>query len=42
MGAKTTTVGTLEESQSKSAVTRNLEALRCIVCVGRDSSSGIE
>jgi len=39
-GAKTTTVGTLEEGQSKSAVTRNLEALRRIVCVGRDSSSG--
>ena len=41
-GAKTTTVGTLEEGQSKSAVTRNLEALRRIVCVGRNSSSGIE
>jgi len=41
-GAKTTTVGTLEEGQSKSAVTRDLEALCCIVCVGRDSSSGIE
>jgi len=41
-GAKTTTVGTLEEDQSKSAVTRNLEALRHIVCVGQNSSSGIE
>jgi hypothetical protein len=41
-GAKTTTVGTLEEGQSKSAVTRNLEALRCVVCVGRDSGSRIE
>ena len=41
-GAKTTTVGTLEKGQSKSAVTRNLEALCRIVYVGRDSSSGIE
>ena len=41
-GAKTATVGTLQEGQSKSAVTRNLEALRCVVCVGRDSSIGIK
>jgi len=41
-GANTTTVGRLEEGQSKRAVARNLEALRRIVCVGRDSSSGIE
>jgi hypothetical protein len=41
-GAKPTTVGTLEVSRSKSAVTRNLEALHRIVCVGQDSSSGIE
>jgi len=41
-GAKTTTVGALEESQSKSAVTRNLEAFRRIIYVGQDSSSGIE
>jgi len=40
-GAEMTTVGTLEEGQSKSPVTRNLEVLRRIVCVGRDSSSGI-
>jgi hypothetical protein len=32
----------LEEGQSKSAVTRNLEALRRIVCVGRDSGSSIQ
>ena len=39
---KPTTVGSLQESQSESAVTCNLEALRCVVCVGRDSGSRVE
>jgi hypothetical protein len=40
--AKTTTVGSLQESQSESAVTRNLEAFRGVVGVGRDSGSSIQ
>ena len=39
---KTTTVGSLQESQSKSAVTRNLDAFCCVVCVGQDSGSSIQ
>ena len=39
---KTTTVGSLQESQSESAVTCNLEAFCCVVCVGRDSGSRAE
>ena len=39
---KPTTVNSLQESQSESAVTCNLEAFRCVVCVGRDSGSSIE
>ena len=39
---KTTTVGSLQESQSESAVTRNFEAFRCVVCVGGDSGSSIQ
>jgi hypothetical protein len=41
-GSKTTTVGLLQESQSESAVMRNLEAFCCVVCVGRDSGSSIQ
>jgi hypothetical protein len=41
-GAKTTRVGSLQESQSESAVTRNLKAFRCAVCIGRDSGSSIQ
>jgi hypothetical protein len=32
----------LQESQSESAVTRNLEVFCCVVCVGRDSGSRAE
>jgi len=39
---KLTTVGSLQESQSESAVTCNLEAFCCVVCVRRDSGSSIE
>jgi len=39
---KPTTIGSLQESQSESAVTCNLEAFCCVVCVGRDSGSSIE
>jgi len=39
---KPTTVGSLQESQSESAVTCNLAAFRCVICVGRDSGSSIE
>ena len=38
---KPTTVGSLQESQSESAVTCNLEAFGGVVCVGRDSGSSI-
>jgi len=41
-GAKTTTFGSLQESLSESAVTRNLEAFCCVVCVGQDSASSIQ
>jgi len=41
-GTKTTTVGLLQESQSESAVTRNLEVFCCVVCVGQDSASSIQ
>ena len=41
-GAKTATVGSLQENQSESAVTRNFEAFRCVVCVGGDSGSSIQ
>ena len=44
-GAKTTTVGSLLESQSKSAVTRNFEevcCVVCVVCVGQNSGSSIQ
>ena len=40
--AERTTVGLLQESQSESAVTCNLEAFWCVVCVGQDSASSIQ
>jgi len=39
---KPTAVGSLQESQRESAVTCNLEAFCCVVCVGQDSGSSIE